>query len=121
MSSVLITSTMKSEPGGPFSADEAGACGAPVSAAATWAFGGKADGKRCSGCGVAELAAIAAVTGGTLPAALAMAAVARNLRRLRFGEVFRVGIVISLKFFTPGEALRLRYHFGCTAKTVFIS
>src|SRR5271169_1833416 len=106
MLSVLMTSTMKSEPGGPLSVDGVGACGVPLSAAATWALGGSADGRRCSGCGAAEAAAIAAAAGGTLPAAPAIAAVARNLRRLSFGEVFWVGIVISLKSFCTRPAKR---------------
>src|ERR1700676_4313134 len=59
MSSVLITSTMKSEPGVPLSRDGNGA--APVSAAATWAFGGSADGSLC--CGSAAVAALAGRTG----------------------------------------------------------
>src|SRR5271168_2326990 len=78
MSSVLMTSTMKSEPGVPLSRE--GIAGVPVSAAATWAFGGSADGNRCCACG-----AVAASAGLTAPAAPVTAAAARNLRRLSFG------------------------------------
>ena len=98
-----MTSTMKSDPGGPFS-EVAGACGVPVSAAATRAFGGNADGRRGSGCGAAAVAASAAVAGGTVPAAPAIAAVARNLRRSSFGEVFLADIVISPNSFARGGA-----------------
>src|SRR5271168_1444290 len=78
MSSVLMTSTMKSEPGVPLSRD--GMTGVPVSAAATWAFGGNADGRCCGVCGAVEAAADF-----TAPAAPVTAAAARNLRRLSFG------------------------------------
>src|ERR1700691_1290479 len=93
MSSVLMTSTMRSEPGLPSLL--AGISGAPVSAAATCALGGSADGRRGSGCTAAGVAA-AAATGGTVPAAAATAAAARNFRRLRFGVLSLVGIMISL-------------------------
>src|SRR5580700_5765657 len=88
MSSVLITSTMKSEPGVPLSRDGNGA--APVSAAATWAFGGSADGSLC--CGSAAVAALAEVTA---PPAPATAAAVRNFRRLSFGPVSFLGISSS--------------------------
>src|ERR1700686_2998232 len=89
MSSVLITSTMKSEPGVPLSRDGKGA--APVSAAATWAFGGSADGNL--GC---SSAAVAALAGLTAPLAPATAAAVRNFRRLSFRLASFLGIVVSL-------------------------
>src|ERR1700740_3302844 len=85
MSSVLITSTMKSEPGVPLSRDGSGA--APVSAAATWALGGTADGGLC--CGSAPVAAWAGLTA---PLAPATAAAVRNLRRLSFKPASFLGI-----------------------------
>src|ERR1700722_866696 len=86
MLSVLMTSTMKSEPSGP-SAFPA-AFGMPVSAAATCALGRSADGRRA---GVSEtsapgaVAARAASCGDTAPAAPATATPAMKLRRLTFG------------------------------------
>src|SRR6202050_3841275 len=88
MSSVLITSTIKSEPGVPLSRDGSGA--APVSAAATWAFGGSADGSLCCGS-----AAVEALAGLTAPLAPATAAAVRNLRRLSFRLASFLGIVVS--------------------------
>src|SRR6202051_3567613 len=88
MSSVLITSTMKSEPGVPLSRD--GNAPAPVSAAPTWAFGGSADGSLC--CGSAGFAALAGLTA---PLAPATAAAVRNLRRLSFRRAFFLGLVVS--------------------------
>src|SRR5580704_19178881 len=85
MSSVLITSTMKSEPGVPLSRDGKGA--APVSAAATWAFGGSADGSLGWGS-----AAVAALAGLTAPLAPATAAAVRNFRRLSFRLASFLGI-----------------------------
>src|SRR5271170_507256 len=86
MSSVLMTSIMKSEPGVPLSRD--GITGAPVSAAATWAFGGRADGRRAG-------VAVAAAAGLAAPAAPATAAAARNLRRLKSRREFFFGMVVS--------------------------
>src|SRR6202451_362674 len=88
MSSVLITSTMKSEPGVPLSRDGRGA--EPVSAAATWAFGGSADGSLCGGSAVA-----AALAGLTAPLAPATAAAVRNRRRLSLRFASFLGIDIS--------------------------
>src|SRR5580704_11073073 len=88
MSRVLITSTMKSEPGVPLSRDGSGA--APVSAAATWAFGGSADGNLCGGSAV-----VAALAGLTAPLAPATAAAVRNRRRLSFRLASFLGIVVS--------------------------
>src|SRR5208282_2329915 len=87
MSSVLMTSTMKSEPGVPLSCD--GICGVPFSTAATWAFGGSADGNRCCASG-----AVADLAGVTAPVAPATAAAARNLRRLSFKLESFLGIVL---------------------------
>src|SRR5262249_3487002 len=85
MSSVLMTSTMKSDPAGALLTGKAG--GVPVSAAATWAFGGRADGRRggastgaCDGAG-------GAAAGVTVVAAPATATPARNLRRLNFASL----------------------------------
>src|SRR5580658_3127282 len=108
MSSVLITSTMKSEPGVPLSRDGSGA--APVSAAATWAFGGSADGSL--GCGSA---AVADLAGLTAPLAPATAAAVRNLRRFSFGLVSFLGISsplgiawFSRRALTPAKQLHLK-------------
>src|ERR1700719_2141477 len=89
MSRVFISSTMKSEPGVPLSRDGNGA--APVSVAATRAFGGSADGSFCWGS-----AAAAAVAGLTAPLAPATAAAVRNLRRLSFTLASFLGILSPL-------------------------
>ena len=64
----------------------------PVSAAATWAFGGNADGNRGCGSGAVGVAALAGLT---TPVAPATAAAARNLRRLNFRLEFFFGMVVS--------------------------
>src|SRR5712692_8637238 len=84
ISSFLMTSTMKSEPGTPLTRDNS--FGVAVSAAATCMVGGSADGRR----GTAALeteACVAAVAAGdaTVVAAPATATPARNLRRLTSG------------------------------------
>src|SRR5258707_8490518 len=62
MSSVLITSTMKSDPGTP--PIRGSSFGVPVSAAATCILGGSADGRR-GGSALGEVAGVAAfATGG---------------------------------------------------------
>src|SRR5215510_8730650 len=81
MSSVLMTSTMKSEPAGPLARGTAG--GTPVSAAATAADGGNAEGRGAPVADVAEVAALA-IPGAAAPAT---ATPARNFRRLTFGCV----------------------------------
>src|SRR6266516_2998339 len=81
MSRVLITSTMKSEPGTPPMRELDSSFGVPLSAAATCIVGGSAEGRR-SGAPV-EVAAFAA--GVTAVAAPAIATPARNLRRLTSG------------------------------------
>src|SRR5262245_45728468 len=79
MSSVLMTSTMKSEPAGPRVRGMAGAT--PVAAAATAADGGSTAGRgTASVASVAEVAAFV-LTGVTALAAPATATLARNLRR----------------------------------------
>src|SRR5580693_9781157 len=108
MSSVLITSTMKSEPGVPLSRDGNGA--APVSAAATWAFGGSADGSFC--CGSAAVAAVAGLTAPLAPAPATAAAV-RNFRRLSVTLVSFLGISSPLASLwrhalTAAKQLRLK-------------
>src|SRR5262245_47793936 len=78
MFSVLMTSTMKSEPAGPLACGNAG--GTPVSAAATAPEGGNAEGRRGSG-SLGDVAEVAALAGVTAVAAPATATPARNLRR----------------------------------------
>src|SRR5262245_23933007 len=81
MSSVLMTSTMKSEPGTP-PIRFCGSCGVPVSAAIWRAVGGRADGARAD---AAPAAGIALAAGGaTVVAAPVTATPARNLRRSTF-------------------------------------
>src|SRR4029079_7843672 len=94
MSSVLITSTMKSDPATPpirFSS----AAGTLVSAAMVCAVGGNAEGKRAA----AEPSATAAFAacGVSVPAAPATATPVRNLRRSTFGpESFVPGILRAM-------------------------
>src|SRR6266545_381491 len=79
---VLITSTMKSEPGTPPMREVDNSFGVPLSAAAICIVGGSAEGRR----GTASVGAVvAACAGGTAVAAPATAAPARNLRRLSSG------------------------------------
>src|ERR1700738_5312065 len=84
MSSVLMTSTMKSEPGTP--PIRGNSFGVPVSAAATCIEGGSAD-ARGAGASLDALASVAPfATGGvTAVAAPATATPAKNLRRLTSG------------------------------------
>src|SRR5258707_847936 len=79
MSSVLMTSTMKSEPGTPPMRDVDNSFGVPLPAAATCAGGGGGEGRV--GAALAE-AVVAACAGGTAAAAPATATPVRNLRRL---------------------------------------
>src|SRR5262249_13702391 len=70
MSSVLMTSTMKSQPGTPPTREADNSFGVPISAAATCAVGGSAEGIR----GAAPVEAlVAALAGGTAVAPLATA------------------------------------------------
>src|SRR6185437_2346585 len=112
MSSDLITSTMKSEPGRLCSVEYGAISGTSVSAAATCSFGGSAEGTRGGACTAVLGAASAGLT--ALPAP-ATAAAARNLRRSSFGvESFLLLeslMVVSLAVLflvrqAPGSALR---------------
>jgi hypothetical protein len=101
MSSVLMTSTMKSEFGVPITG--ASADGAVVSAAATFADGGSADG--FAGVDCAGAAAIALLSRSlTALAAPATATVPRNFRRLtaKRGDLSDIGISPNLR--TTGVA-----------------
>src|SRR5262249_38779170 len=84
MSSVLMTSTMKSEPGTPPMREVDNSFGVPISAAATCAVGGSAVGGGAEGIrGAARVEAlVAALADGTGVAPLATATPAKNLRRL---------------------------------------
>src|SRR5262245_20663715 len=90
MSSDLITSTMKSEPGTP--PRRGSSFGVPASAAATRMVGASADGGRASAAFGEDDEGAAALTGDTtVVAAPAVATPARNLRRLTAGRgCFRV-------------------------------
>src|SRR5215831_17642874 len=87
MSRVLMTSTMKSEPGTPPMRDADNSFGVPVSAAATCIVGGNAEGRR-GGALMDAFAVVAAFAAGgaTAVAAPATATPARNLRRLTSGR-----------------------------------
>src|SRR6516225_3189761 len=90
ISSVLMTSTMKSEPGTP--PMRGSSFGVAVSATATCMVGGSAEGRR-GGALAGALAVVAALAAGgvTALAAPATATPARNLRRLTSGRgCFRV-------------------------------
>src|SRR6185436_13755351 len=81
MSSVLMTSTMKSEPATP-PIRATSFSGVPVSAAMVQAVGGSADGIRAAAAPAAEVAL--AACGATAPAAPATATPFRKLRRSTF-------------------------------------
>src|SRR6185295_6577787 len=83
MSSVLMTSTMKSEPGMPLT--RASSRGVPVSAAATCAVGASADGLRAGPVCTAGLSAAPACRGASAVAAPAAMAPVRNCLRPAFG------------------------------------
>src|SRR6516225_142 len=86
MLSVLITSTMKSDPSGPWALGNS--FGMPVSAAAMRALGRTADGSRAGASppsATGAVAAVAAFCGDTAVAAPATATPAMKLRRLTFG------------------------------------
>src|SRR3954464_8582930 len=77
MPSVLITSTMKSDPGTPPMREPAPfSPGLAVSAAATCALGGRAEGRRSGAAG-----GVAGKGGVTAPAAVVAMTPVRNLRR----------------------------------------
>src|SRR5579871_4961223 len=91
MSSVLITSTMKSDPATPLMRDCAAAAGISISTAATCALGGTAEGARgTSGARAARAA------GASAPAALAATAPVRNFRRAGFNRESLLAIVTSV-------------------------
>src|SRR5215467_11199055 len=84
MFNVLMTSTMKSDPSGPTAF--ANSLGVPVSAAAIWALGRSADGRRGGVAAVSATGAVAAWTcADAAVAAPVRAAPAMNLRRLTSG------------------------------------
>src|SRR5436190_11811907 len=86
ISSVLMTSTMKSDPATPLIRDNS--CGVPVSAIATCMVGGKAEGRgRGEPAGTPVCVPASADGDATALAALATATLARNLRRLTGGCV----------------------------------
>src|SRR5262245_22689478 len=101
MLSVLMTSTMKSEPGTPPIRDADNSFGIPLSAAATWAEGGSAEGARA---GALVEAVGAALAGGAALAAPATATPARNLRRLTAAS----GRLRRIDFLPSRAALRGR-------------
>src|SRR3974390_3386025 len=84
MSSVLMTSTMKSEPATP--PMRGSSFGGTVSAAATRMVGGSADGTRGRTEALDEEVAAVACGDATAVAAPVTAAAARNLRRLSLGR-----------------------------------
>src|SRR5258706_10379869 len=83
ISRVLMTSTMKSDPGTPPMRACDNSFGVPLSAAATCIVGGNAEGRRAA---ALVDAVVAACAGGTALAAPATATPARNLRRLTCGR-----------------------------------
>ena len=94
MSSVLMTSTMKSEPATPPIAVES-SCGVPVSAAMVCAFGGSADAAVRSGAGGAGCVCD---DDSTAVAVAATAVPVKNLRRLSFGPNFCPPSSVSLTY-----------------------
>src|ERR1700730_17607394 len=112
MSSDLMTSTMKSEPAGPW--PRLGSCGVPPSAAATLAEGGSADGSRAGSIGLGAGAAkdVAGDAPCAVTAAPATAAPDRNLRRLTLGSPCRLAIKTSLLVARPEPPPRELIEFG---------
>src|SRR5436190_15646265 len=91
MSSVLMTSTMKSEPATP-PIRLLSACGVPTSAAMDCAVGGSAEGSLLSAATVAS-----AIRGAAAPAAPAIATPVKNLRRSTFEpDPFEAGILRTM-------------------------
>src|SRR6266545_7456135 len=90
MASVLMTSTMKSDPGMPLT--RASSRGVPVSASAALPEGGSAEGARG---GLACATTSAERAGVIAVAAPAATTPVRNLRRSAFGPVSLRGIVFS--------------------------
>src|SRR2546427_728218 len=95
MPSVLMTSTMKSDPGMPLT--RASSRGVPVSASAAFAEGGRAEGAR-GACATTS----AERTGVIAVAAPAATTPVRNLRRSAFGPVSLRAIVFSSRSSRPG-------------------
>src|SRR5215510_7385264 len=100
MSSVLMTSIMKSEPGTPPMRDWANSFGVWVSAAATCMLGGSADGTRGAGAALGEVACVAALATGGVTAVAAPATVtpARNFRRLTSRRGSDCGDFLAMEF-----------------------
>src|SRR5713101_1999466 len=90
MSSVLMTSTMKSDPGMP--GTRASSRGVFVSASTVFAEGGNAEGARGA---VAAGASAARAAGVAIALAAPAATPARNLRRLAFGSASLGTMVFS--------------------------
>src|SRR6266446_6812549 len=107
ISSVLMTSTMKSEPGTP--PMRGSSFGVAVSATATCMVGGSAEGRR-GGAFAGALAVVAAIAAGvTAVAAVAApvtAAAARNLRRFTSGR----GCFRAMEFLRRLSVSRLAVH-----------
>ena len=107
MLSVLMTSTMKSDPSGPW--DFASSLGVPVSAAATWALGRTADGRRAGASAVSATGAVAATAascGDTAVAAPATATPAMKLRRLTLRTRFLLSTALACHHFLLGRRAR---------------
>src|SRR6267154_1950149 len=104
MSSVLMTSTMKSDPGTP--PIRGNSFGVPVSAAATCIVGGSADG-RGAGAALGDVDGVApfAIGGVTVVAAPATATPARNLRRLTSGRGSLRFMEFSLDLSCPAASM----------------
>src|SRR5262245_24610090 len=106
-----MTSTMKSEPGTPPMREVDNSFGVPVSAAATCAVGGSAEGARAEALVEAVGAALA---GGAALAAPATATPARNLRRLTAAP----GCLRRINFLPFRAALRGRRRLNRTCYTL---
>src|SRR5713226_6839044 len=102
MPSVLMTSTMKSDPGMPLT--RASSRGVPVSACATCIEGGSAEGTRGAGAVSAARAAAGAVIVEAAVAAPAATTPVRNLRRPTFAVSSRA-IVFSPQAEVPAGIL----------------
>src|SRR6266852_5326484 len=99
ISSVLMTSTMKSDPGMPLT--RASSRGVPVSASAAFAEGGRAEGAR-GACATVSAARTGGLIADAAVAAPAATTPVRNLRRSAFGPVSLSAIVFSPRSSRPG-------------------
>src|SRR5712692_3815733 len=99
MSRVLMTSTMKSDPGMPLT--RASSRGVPVSASAAFAEGGRAEGAR-GACATVSAARTGGLIADAAVAAPAATTPVRNLRRSAFGPVSLRAIVFSSRSSRPG-------------------